>query len=531
VPVGQFKIGLIAQERQPHLTNAVIGDPRVSDQEWARREGMVAFAGYPLLVGERLVGVVAMFARHPLTEASIEALAAVANTITLSIERLRSRDALVESELRVRQLTEHIHEVFFLYERDSAQMLYVSAAYEQIWGRSAQALYERRTDFIDAVYPDDRPGVYVMLDQLKQGENSQVEYRIVRPNGEVRWILARAFPFQSGTPSVYRVAGIAEDITERKQAEAQRQQLQAQLFEAQKMEALGTLAGGIAHDFNNILGIILGYSEMALEDAPADSAIGCNLQEVLSAGRRARGIVHQILTFSRKHEQERRPVQLHTVVQDALKLLHASLPATIDIRQHLDTTANTVLADATQMHQVLMNLGANAAHAMRETGGVLAVRLEAVEVTEDFATAQPSLVPGPYVRLTIQDTGHGMESAILERIFEPFFTTKPVGEGTGLGLPVVHGIVANHGGAMTVSSVPGKGTTFDIYLPRFDTTPAENLPEIGTIQGHERILFVDDEPTLARWGEQTLAHLGYGVVVCTSSVEALHLLRTAPAGI
>jgi CheY-like chemotaxis protein len=167
---------------------------------------------------------------------------------------------------------------------------------------------------------------------------------------------------------------------------------------------------------------------------------------------------------------------------------------------------------------------------MRETGGVLAVRLEAVEVTADFASAHPPLSPGLYARLTVQDTGLGMESDILEHIFEPFFTTKPMGEGTGLGLSVVHGMVANHGGAVTVTSIPRQGTTFDVYLPRFDNTPVEKIPDLGTLQGHERILFVDDEVALARWGEQTLEHLGYDVLACTSSVEALNLLRAGPQG-
>jgi PAS domain S-box-containing protein len=350
VPVGKFKIGLIAQERRPHLTNSVIGDPRVSDQEWARHEGMVAFAGYPLLIGDRLVGVIALFARHQLSDVVLQALATIANNIALSLERLHAREALRESELRFRQLTEHIHEVFYLYESVSERMLYTSPAYEQIWGRSVRALYERMTDFIDAVHPEDRPGVYAMLDQLKQGENSRAEYRIVQPNGEVRWILARAFPFQGSTPGGYRVAGVAEDITERKQAEAERGQLQEQLFQAQKMEAIGTLAGGIAHDFNNILGTILGYSEMAMEDVPRESAVCGNLQEVLSAAKRAKALVRQILTFSRKHEQERQPVQLHLIIQEALRLLRASLPVTIDIRQDLETTSSTILTDPTQMH-------------------------------------------------------------------------------------------------------------------------------------------------------------------------------------
>ena len=527
VPVGQFKIGLIAQERQPHLTNAVIGDPQVSDQEWARREGMVAFAGYPLLVEAKLVGVVAMFARHPLTDATLDTIASVATSIALSLERLHARDELYESELRFRQLTEHIHEVFFLYESASERMLYASPAYEQIWGRSVRALYECMTDFFEAVHPEDRPLVYAGLNQLKQGENSQDEFRIVQPNGEVRWILAHAFPFQGSTPVGYRVAGVAEDITARKQAEIEREQLREQLFQTQKMEAIGTIAGGIAHDFNSILDTILGYSELALDDIPHGSTVHGNLQEVISAGKRARDLVRQILTFSRKQAYERQRVQLHLIIQDALRLLRAAFPATIDIRQHLDSTVGPILADPTQMHQVLMNLCTNAEYAMRLTGGVLEVQLAAVEVTADCPSVQPPLSPEPYVRLTVQDTGHGMAPDLLEHIFEPFFTTKPIGEGTGLGLSVLKGIVANHGGAITVASVPGQGTTFEVYLPRFDHTPLDKIPDIATQRGDERILFVDDEAALACWGEQTLEPLGYDVVACTSGIEALNLLRAA----
>jgi CheY-like chemotaxis protein len=208
--------------------------------------------------------------------------------------------------------------------------------------------------------------------------------------------------------------------------------------------------------------------------------------------------------------------------------LRASLPSTITIQQQLDVTSSTVLADPTQLHQVLMNLCTNAAHAMRQTGGVLEVRVEAVEVAADFAAAHPPLSPGACVRLTVRDTGHGMEREILEHIFEPFFTTKSVGEGTGLGLAVVHGIVASLGGATTVTSVPLQGTTFDIYLPRFDHALVDDLPPRVVIEGHERILFVDDEAVLALWGEQTLVRLGYEVVVCMSGLEALTLLQAAP---
>ncbi|HSF30789.1 MAG TPA: PAS domain S-box protein, partial [Candidatus Tectomicrobia bacterium] len=256
-----------------------------------------------------------------------------------------------------------------------------------------------------------------------------------------------------------RTWGCQRDITERKR-------LEERLSQTQKMAAIGTLAGGIAHDFNNILAAILGYTELALYDTPLQSAQHGYLQEVLTAGKRARDLVQQILTFSRQTKQQRQPVQLHPLIKESLVMLRASLPATIDIRQHLDEHIGPVMADTTQMHQVLLNLCANAEYAMREAGGVLDVHLEAVDVDATVAALHPELHPGSYARITVHDTGHGITPEVRQRIFEPFFTTKGVGEGTGMGLAVVHGIVANHGGAITVESIPGQGTTFAVYLPR-----------------------------------------------------------------
>jgi PAS domain S-box-containing protein len=318
------------------------------------------------------------------------------------------------------------------------------------------------------------------------------------------------------------------DITARKQAEAEQERLHAQLRQAQKMEAIGTLAGGIAHDFNNILGTMLGYAELALGEISRASAAWVSLQEVLAAGHRAKDLVQQILTFSRQGEQARQPIQLHLIVTEALRLLRASLPATIDIRQYLDPAAGAVLADPIQLHQVLMNLCSNAEHAMRQTGGVLEVCLEAVEGTANVAAAHPSLQPGPYLRLTVRDSGQGMSSEVLERIFDPFFTTKAVGEGTGLGLAIVHGIIADHGGAITVQSAPREGTTVTIYLPRTDHVGEADRTEEPIPGGSERILLVDDEEALARVWQYHLERLGYTVVACSRSAKALDTFRTAP---
>jgi signal transduction histidine kinase/CheY-like chemotaxis protein len=325
---------------------------------------------------------------------------------------------------------------------------------------------------------------------------------------------------QAGHP--LEVQGIARNITERKL-------LEAQLRQAQKMEAIGTLASGIAHDFNNILAAILGYSELTLDEVPPASPARQHLQRVIAAGVRAKELVQQILLFSRQTEQARQPLQLSPLVTEALALLRAALPATIELRQALADHVGTVMADPTQIHQVLLNLCTNAAQAMRDTGGVLTVGLDTCERVADMPAGAPHLAPGPYVRLTVRDTGPGMTPAILERIFEPFFTTKDVGEGTGLGLAVVHGIISNHGGAIRVDSAPGYGTTFTVYLPRSDQGTAPDVSsEEAVSTGHECLLFVDDEDMLARLGQTALERLGYEVVVCTSAVEALDTFRVAP---
>ena len=308
-----------------------------------------------------------------------------------------------------------------------------------------------------------------------------------------------------------------------------RQRLDEQVRQGQKIQAIGTLAGGIAHDFNNMLTAILGYTELASDDVPRDSITWHNLQRVLTAGTRARELVQQILAFSRQTTAQLQPVELPLLVRDMLSLLRASLPSTIEIRQHIETDVGMVLAAPTQIHQVLLNLCMNAEHAMRATGGVLEVRLEAVEVDAVFAAVHPGIKPGPHVRLTVCDTGHGMPPEVLERIYEPFFTTKGVGEGTGMGLSVAHGIVASHGGAMTVVSAPGQSTTFAIYLP-CNAGPIVRHHSVTepVPQGREHILFVDDETMLVNLGQELLRRLGYIVTGHTNGVEALNAFRAAP---
>ena len=297
----------------------------------------------------------------------------------------------------------------------------------------------------------------------------------------------------------------------------ERKQVEKQLRQAQKMEAIGTLAGGIAHDFNNILAVILGFTEIAL-NMPEDTRTQHWLKQVLKAGERAKELV----------QQERKPVRITPILKETLKLLSASLPATIEIREDV-AASGTILGDPTQIHQVLMNLCTNAAYAMREEGGVLTVSQSDVELDVEAAARYPNLPPGSYLRLIVSDTGHGMDRAVMERIFDPYFTTKEPNEGTGLGLSVVHGIVQSYGGVITVDSEPGKGTSFHVVLPRIDredTPKAETFAPLPT--GNERILFIDDEEMLVEMGQEMLESLGYDVVALTNNLEALETFRAQP---
>ncbi|UCF85681.1 MAG: response regulator [Desulfobacteraceae bacterium] len=309
----------------------------------------------------------------------------------------------------------------------------------------------------------------------------------------------------------------------------EKDRIEALLRRAQKTEAISTLAGGIAHDFNNILTAIIGYTEIALGRASQDTPIHNNLEEVLKAGYRARDLVKQLLTFSRQSEQEQKPLQIGLILKEAIKMLRASLPTSIEIRQVIKNDCWKIMADPIQIYQVLMNLCTNAAHSMHEEGGILEVALTNVELDSQFTARHPDLKPGPYVKLTVSDTGHGIPLSIIKKVFDPHFANENEGDGTGLGLTVVHGIVKNHGGAITVNSEHNKGSVFNIFFPRI---AAESLPKIDISttfpRGNERILFVDDERVLAELGEQLLVPLGYKVTTQTKSIEALETFKAQP---
>jgi len=331
--------------------------------------------------------------------------------------------------------------------------------------------------------------------------------------------------------SDYLVKGqISADLLERSIRYAiERRRLEHQLRQSQKMEAIGTLAGGIAHDFNNILAAIIGFSEIAAGRIPADSKAQGSLKRILDAGIRGRNLIKQILAFSRQSEQEKKPLRLSLVVDETLGLLRASLPSTIDIQFNIAGQSRLVLADVGQIQQVILNLCTNAAYSMREKGGAIAIDLSDFTFLAPGEAPHALLNPGSYLKLSVKDTGDGIAGDILHRIFDPFFTTKKQGEGTGLGLSVVLGIVESHGGAITVRSEPGKGSVFAVYLPRvFEDGAQTSGRDEKTPTGKEQILFIDDEEALAELGGEILADLGYEVMTKTGSRDALELLKADP---
>ncbi len=442
------------------------------------------------------------------------------------ITDLRHADEMIrESKELYEKLTELSLAGIYLIQKGEFKFLNARAA--SMVGCLPGELVGRRADNI--IHPDDRARAGENAQSMLRGElTAPYEFRIITKDGKTRWVMEAVSAICNGRNRL--VLGNAMDITERKAEEEKRKFLEYQLQQAQRIEALGTLAGGIAHDFNNILSSLIGFTELAMRESRADKRLH-HLEQVMRASERAKNLTAQILDFSRREEAGKKPLDIRMIIKETLKLLKASLPATILIKPEMTTKPATVLADPTQIHQIMMNLGTNAAHAMREKGGVLQVQLSLIEMDqEEMALPDTGLKAGPYVRLKISDTGQGIDPANLDRIFHPFFTTKKQGEGTGLGLSVVYGIVKNHGGMISVKSSPGNGTAFTIYLPYITTgmVAGDKESSFPSPSGKERILFVDDESAIVDAAAQYLRSMGYDVIATTESLEALKIFRRRP---
>jgi len=570
----------------------------------------------------------------------------LARVIQYAVERKRAEALHHAGEERFRQLADNIEEVFFVADALFRETVYISPAYETVWGASCQSVYDRPESFLEAVDPRDQASLMASITQIQRGETpGKTEFRVIRPDGSVRWVLSHAVPVRNDQGEVYRIAGTAMDITDRKMAEAAlraselrartlfetvhlivlgldvegrvnyvnpyfleltgysheevldqswverflpaerremtrdgfrdfldhgtnpydenviltksgevrliawnntvlcdpqgrpagtlsigeditaHHRLEEQFRHAQKMEAVGRLAGGVAHDFNNLLTAILGHAELLLDDLPAKSEHRVDVDEIRAAAERAAGLTRQLLAFSRQQVLQLTVLNLNDVVSNLQKMLHRLIGEDVELRVNLAPDAGNVRADAGQLEQVIVNLAVNSRDAM-PGGGVLTIETANADLTEEYVEARRPVVAGPYVVLTVTDTGTGIELDQQPHVFEPFFTTKGPGKGTGLGLSTAYGIVKQSGGYIWVYSEPGRGTSFRIYLPRVDSNVESLLPAAskqGVPGGTETVLLVEDDQQLRKLAHGYLERIGYRVLVAVNGEEAMVL--------
>lgn len=438
-------------------------------------------------------------------------------TIRMNTERERA----LEERMLLAAVVEQASNGILTFDPDGI-IHYMNSSFEEICGSNADKSIGQSIHDFDCCIRNER-FYREIIKTVNTGEVHSGHFINTHSDDSRYEINARISPVWSSPDVVTRYAVIVRDVTHEVQ-------LERQLRQAQKLEAIATLSGGIAHDFNNILAVIVTNTEMTLEDVMDDDPLKKHLEIILKAGFRGKDLVKQILTLSRRTEQERQPVRIDAIVAECFDLLRASIPTTIEVKQRLMDDLGMIAADPTQIHQVVMNLCTNAADAMRDDGGILDVVLDEVELDAHSSKIYPGLLPGRYIELQVSDSGHGMDRETMERIFDPFYTTKTQGKGTGLGLSVVHGIVKSHGGVITVDSVPGRGTIFSALFPRIENQEEVKEEQVVALQGNrsERILLVDDEEDYVVGIAMMLERMGYKVVAQTDSRKTLELFSAAP---
>ena len=501
----------------------------ITEKQEFEQQGIQSILAVPMIISGKAMGFIGLDSvrdEKMWAEDTSSLLKIVGQVFVNALENKKTRRALQESEEHLRTVYETFPDAVTIINAEDGRCVDVNSAFTRLTGWTTEDVIGKTAEDLDIWHnPNERQKLTAGIARNGKVENLEAKFRL-KDGSEITALMSAVLIQLKNKPHILT---ITRDISDLKSAQEEREQLKTQLIQAQKMEAIGTLAGGIAHDFNNILGAIIGYSEMALYDTEKDSMEHYNIDQVLRAGHRAKDLVKQILAFSRKSEQDKNVISLATIVAEALKLLRASLPTTIEIRQNIEPNLNAIFADPTQMHQVVMNLCTNSAHAMGDTSGILKVELRNVDLSVKKAAQYPELNPGPYVKLSISDTGHGMDSEILDRIFDPYFTTKEQDKGTGMGLAVVHGIIKGHGGVIQVQSKPGKGARFDIFFPVMEKQMESETAELKALPtGNEHILFIDDEETLIDLGQSMLKKLGYRVETQTRPDKAIKIFAAAP---
>jgi PAS domain S-box-containing protein len=522
--------GWVLENRTPAMVNDIGADPRATGAP-PGHIAITAFLGVPAMIEDEVAGLIALANPSGVyRKIDLTIVQRLATLFSMAVQRHRYETRLLafqvqkakflekrmeKSEERLKLILDSVSDAVWDWRIDTGEV-YFSSRYYTMLGYRPDELPPTLDTWKALLHPEDRTmAEETVRRHLLTTEPFEMEFRLKTRQNDFRWILGRGKTVEKDAAGkALRMVGTHVDITERKKMELR-------LRHAQKMEAMGILAGGIAHDFNNILAGIVGYAELVKEDVPEDSRAARRVAGILSASERARDLISQILTFSRKKETVFLPMDIRAVVKEAVQFMRASLPATVTVTQDIPSLIPSANGDPSQIHQLILNLAANAAQAMNQAG-TLAISLATVELDSDFTKTLPDLVPGTYIRLRVSDTGCGIPAEILPRIFDPFFTTREKGRGTGLGLATVHGIVKDHQGEITVESTPGKGTCFDVFLPASARdVKVESHETRITPGGRERLMVVDDEQVLPYIVHDMLEDLGYTVTTFTDSLEAL----------